>query len=99
MVITKGQNPEHRDSRTLRLYCTFRKQQKSVNVTELGNWEGLKDTLDLKQVEPQDTRQFLVICQSQVTAATRGNGLTLTVNRPACFNPCVNYTQAASAQQ
>ena len=48
VVITKGQNPEHRDTRTLRLYCTFRKQQKSVHVTELGNGEGLKDTLDLK---------------------------------------------------
>lgn len=58
VVITKGQNPEHRDSRTLRLYCTFRKQQKSVRVTELGNGEGLKDALDLKQVEPQNMCQF-----------------------------------------
>jgi len=42
--------------------------------------------------------QFLVICQSPVTANTGGNVLTRTVNRSACFNPCGNYTQSAAAQ-
>jgi len=39
-------------------YCTFRKQQKSVHVTELGNGEGMKDTLFLKQVQPQNMFHF-----------------------------------------
>jgi hypothetical protein len=42
--------------------------------------------------------QFLVICLSPVTATDGRHGLPRTVNRPMCFNPCGNYTQATSAQ-
>jgi hypothetical protein len=69
-----------------------------MHVTQLGNGEGLKDTLFLNLVEPQNTFHFLVICQSPVTGINDGNSLTRTVNRPTCFNPCGNYTQADSSQ-
>jgi hypothetical protein len=66
VVITKCQNPEHRDSLTFRLSCTLSRQKKSVHVTELGNGEGLKDILLLGQMKPRHV-SFLVICQPPVT--------------------------------
>ena len=71
VAITNGQNPEHRDSLTLKLSCTFSEQKKSVHATGLGNEEGLKETLFLKQTKPQYV-SFLVICQSPVTETNGG---------------------------